>query len=249
MSGIGTGYDLSCASYSPDGKVFQIEYAAKAVDNAGTAVGLRCKDGLVLGVEKLVISKMLEPGSNRRIQSIDKHVGMCFAGLTADARQLVNRARSEARQYKSFYLSPIPGKVLAERMAGFMHAYTLYGHVRPFGAAIVLSVWDKDGPSLWSVEPSGVYYGFYGTSIGKAKGAGKTELEKLKTTELTCRQALKEVARIIYQVHDDVKDKDFELELSWICEETKFQHQPVPKDLFDEAERHAKTVVEAEMQD
>lgn len=242
MSGIGTGYDLSCSSYSPDGRVFQIEYATKAVDNSGTAVGIRVKDGVVLGVEKLVISKMLEPGSSRRISTIDKHVGLAFAGLSADARPLINKARTEAKNYKSFYESPIPSRVINERLSGFVQTYTLYGHLRPFGVSLILASWDAAGPNLHMIEPSGVSYSYYGTAVGKAKQAAKGEIEKLKLSEMTVRQAVNEVAKIIYTIHDEVKDKEFELELSWICSESGFQHQIVPKEIVAEAEKYVGVV-------
>jgi len=245
MSGIGTGYDLSCTSYSPDGRVFQIEYASKAVDSSGTAVGIRVKDGVIFGVEKLVISKMLEQGSNRRIMGIDRHCGGCFAGLSADARHLINRARSEAKGYKQFYHDPIPGKILAERVAGFVQAYTLYGHLRPFGVSLILGSWDQDsGPQMYMIEPSGLCYGYFATAVGKGRAAAKGELEKLKLADMTVEQATKEVAKIIYQVHDDVKDKDFELELSWICQASGYQHALVPKKVFEEAEKYAKESLE-----
>lgn len=244
MSGIGTGYDLSCTSYSPDGRVFQIEYAGKAVESSGTAIGVRVKDGIVLGVEKLVISKLLEPGSNNRILSVDRHVGACFAGLAADARHLVNRARTEAKNYKSFYQDPVPARILSERVSGYVQAYTLYGHLRPFGVSLILGAWDADGPQLHMIEPSGLSYGYYGTAVGKGKQVAKGELEKLKLSEMTVVQATKEVAKIIYQVHDDVKDKEFELELSWICEASGYHHQTVPKDIFEEANRFGKASLE-----
>jgi 20S proteasome subunit alpha 7 len=76
MASQGTGYDLSASTYSPDGRIFQVEYANKAVENAGTAIGLKCKDGVVLAVEKLVTSKLLVPGSNRRIFNVDLHAGL-----------------------------------------------------------------------------------------------------------------------------------------------------------------------------
>ena len=125
MSSIGTGYDQSTTTYSPDGRVFQIEYAAKAVDNSGTAVGIRCKDGVVMGVEKPKLSKMLVEGSNRRIFTVDKHSGMCVSGLMADARQVVSYAREEANSYQDFYGGVIPGNVLCDRVASLMHIYTL----------------------------------------------------------------------------------------------------------------------------
>jgi len=240
MSGIGTGYDLSCTTFSPDGRIFQVEYAGKAVDNSGTAVGVRCKDGVVMGVEKLTVSKMLEPGSNRRVFTVDNHAGLVFAGLSADARQLVNRARAESKNYKSFYYSPIPGKVLCERLSGYVHLYTLYAHLRPFGCSVILGTYSNNEPQLYMIEPSGVSFAYYGAAIGKAKQAARGELEKLKLSEMTCKEAVVEVAKIIHMVHDEVKDKDFELELSWICPESNFKYQVVPKDIAAEAERVAK---------
>ena len=93
MSGIGTGYDLSTTTYSPDGKVFQVDYACKAVDNGGLALGVTCSDGVVLGVEKLLPFKMLVPGSNRRIAAVDRHAGMAGTGLAPDARQCERELR------------------------------------------------------------------------------------------------------------------------------------------------------------
>lgn len=82
----------------------------------------------------------------------------CFSGISADARQLVNRARKEAKNYKSFYFDPIPSRLLNERLSGFMQAYTLYSHVRPFGCSVILASYDKTGPQLHMIDPSGVSY-------------------------------------------------------------------------------------------
>lgn len=118
MSSIGTGYDLSASTYSPDGRIFQVEYAGKAVDNSGTTVGLKCKDGVVLATEKLVTSKLLMP-SNRRIQSAASHVGIAFSGLLADGRHFVNRAKEESRNYQDIYRTPINAQMLADRMGQY----------------------------------------------------------------------------------------------------------------------------------
>jgi len=111
-----------------------------------------------MAVEKLVVSKLLVEGSNRRVFSVDRHCGIAIAGLSADARQLVNRARAEASQYKGFYGGLIPAKILAERVASLVHFYTQYWSARPYGAAVIIGAVDKDGPQLWLVEPSGVTY-------------------------------------------------------------------------------------------
>eukprot|EP00160_Parvularia_atlantis_P015206 Unigene4225_Nuclearia_a/m.12859 Unigene4225_Nuclearia_a/g.12859 ORF Unigene4225_Nuclearia_a/g.12859 Unigene4225_Nuclearia_a/m.12859 type:complete len:251 (-) Unigene4225_Nuclearia_a:79-831(-) len=245
MTSIGTGYDLSCTTFSPDGRVFQVEYAAKAVDNSGTCVGVRCKDGVVLGVEKLVASKLLVKHSNRRIQTVDTHFGVATAGLVADGRALVNRAQDEAQRYRDFLRTVIPTKVLVEQVAMYVQAYTLYSGLRPFGAAVLLAGMDRDGPQLFMIEPSGVYYGYHGCAVGKGKQQARTEIEKTQFGELTCRQAIKEVARIIHAVHDETKDKAFELELSWVCEESKGKHQMVPRELATEAEAEAMRALEA----
>ncbi|KAG0871775.1 hypothetical protein G6F16_005655 [Rhizopus arrhizus] len=212
MTSIGTGYDLSVSTYSPDGRVFQVEYANKAVDNSGTAIGLRVKDGVVLAVEKLIQSKLLVQGANRRIQSADLHIGI-----------------------------PIPGKTIADRLGQYVSAYTLYSSVRPFGTStIVATMTEKEQPSLYMIEPSGVYWGYRGCAVGKGKSVAKTEIEKLDLENMTVREAVNEITRIIYTCHDDVKDKEFELELSWICAESKYKHQFVPNELKSEAERLAK---------
>mmetsp|Transcript_24591 Transcript_24591/g.59827 ORF Transcript_24591/g.59827 Transcript_24591/m.59827 type:complete len:253 (-) Transcript_24591:58-816(-) len=250
MSGIGNGYDLSSSTFSPDGRIFQVEYAHKAVENSGTAVGVACKDGVVLAVEKLVVSKMLVPGTLRRVHIIDRHCGMAICGLLADGRQLVTQTRNECANYRSFYAEKMPGHFVADRLSNFMHVYTLYGgYVRAFGCAVLLGSYGDDGPQLYMVEPSGVCYRYFGCAVGKAKQAAKTELEKINFKEVTCREAVKALAKIIVGVHDETKDKDYELEMLWVCDESKRQCQMVPKDLVEEAHNLAKAADEEDDMD
>eukprot|EP00798_Chlamydomonas_sp_ICE-L_P016182 gene16182-22343_t len=217
-SGIGTGYDLSSTTYSPDGKVFQTEYAQKAVDSTSTAIGLKCKDGVVLAVEKPIISKLLVDGSNRRIYNIDKHAGGAVAGLAPDGRQVVNTACDEAANYKKTYGEPIPGSVLSERVATWTHMFNLYWSFRPYGATLLLATFCKAGPQLHVVEPSGACYRYFGTA------------------------AVMEAAKVLHKVHDE-DGKPFELEISWICEETNREHQRIPAELLAEAESAAKAAL------
>eukprot|EP00127_Corallochytrium_limacisporum_P004781 Clim_evm7s175 gene=Clim_evmTU7s175 len=249
MTSIGTGYDLSATTFSPDGRVFQVEYANKAVDNSGTAIALRVKDGVVFGVEKIVQSRLYEPGSNRRVFTVDDHTGIVTAGLIADARQLVKRARSEASEYRSVYGAQIPGHMLCQRLSGYVQAHTLYSHIRPFGVAILIGLCTSKGPQLYCIEPSGVSWGYYGAAIGKGKQTAKTEIEKLKLEEMTAVEAVKEVAKLIYSVHDEVKDKDFELEMSWVTEATGGKHVAVPEEMVKEAEEAAKAALEEDDMD
>ncbi|KAJ4300894.1 putative proteasome subunit alpha type-7 [Kalmusia sp. IMI 367209] len=281
MTSIGTGYDLSNSVFSPDGRNFQVEYAVKAVENGGTAIGIRCKDGIVLALEKLVTSKLLKSGANKRIATVDRNMGIVSSGLLPDGRHFVSRARDEASSWRNLYKAPIPTSSLADRMGSYVQAYTLYSSVRPFAVTAIIGGWDSEaelpvdgqvgsgpsvgsggkkdgakhgGPYLYMIEPSGLYWGYYGAATGKGRQIAKSELEKLNLSEgeLSLEEGVKEAARIIYIAHDDNKDKEFELEMTWISSTsgpTKGRHEEVPKELREEAERLAKKALEGDDED
>jgi len=245
MSSIGTGYDLAASTFSPDGRIFQVEYANKAIDTAGTGVALRCKDGVVIAVEKVIATGLYLPTSTRRITNVDHHIGFGATGLYPDARALAQFCVEEAQDYYAEYREKIPCKHLADRLSLYVHAHTLYGALRPFGVGVFLASWNKhDGPQLFMVEPSGLAYGYQGWSVGKGRQAAKTEIEKLKLADMSCRTALKEATRIIYAVRDETKDKNVVLELSWVGEHTNGRHEIVPADVAEEAETFAKKALE-----
>jgi len=250
MSSIGTGYDLAASTFSPDGRIFQVEYANKAIDSAGTGIGLRCKDGVVLAVEKVIATQLYLPTCTRRITNVDHHIGFAATGLYPDARALADYCVNEAQDYYAEYREKIPSKHLADRVSLYVHAHTLYGALRPFGVAVFLASWNKhDGPQLFMVEPSGLAYGYQGWAVGKGRQAAKTEIEKLKLADMTCREALKQATRIIHAVRDETKDKNIVLELSWVGEHTNGKHEIVPPSLAEEAETYAKKAMEEDDDD
>lgn len=174
------------------------------------------------------------------------------------------------RQCLTFTLTSLIFQEFAERLGLFMHAYTCYSSVRPFGSTAIIGLVDKDGPQLYMFEPSGVYWvsykkketkrdngniisflflqGYKCCATGKSKSFAKTELEKLDLSSLTCREAVFEIVRILHQCHEDSKDtKDFEVEVSWVGPESSFQHQLVPENLLNEAVEKAKDVILASM--
>jgi len=235
----GSGYDQAVTTFSPDGRVFQVEYAAKALESSGTAVALCCKDGVVMGCEKFRTSKMMVAGTNRRILRVDKHAGMALAGMVPDARQIALRARQEASAYEDAYKVQIPAKILAERIGLFVHMFTLHWSVRPFGASVMLAVVDDTGPSLWGIDCPGTVLKYYGHAVGKGGRQAKGMIEKLDLKEMTCAEAVKQVAHIIHKGHDE-KDKEFDLEMSWICPQSDNVQSYVPAELIAEAEAWAK---------
>lgn len=244
MTSIGTGYDLSNSVFSPDGRNFQVQYAVKAVENGTTSIGIKFRDGVVFAVEKLITSKLLVPKKNVKIQVIDRHIGCVYSGLMPDGRQLVNRGREEASSFKKLYQKPIPVPALADRLGQYVQAHTLYNSVRPFGVTAIFGGIDEEGPHLYMVEPSGAYWGYKGAATGKGRQTAKAELEKLvdKHPEgLEGREAVKQAAKIIYMAHEDNKEKDFELEISWCSlSETGGLHKLVDGELLEEAIEFAK---------
>ncbi|XP_068147151.1 proteasome subunit alpha type-3 [Drosophila tropicalis] len=225
MSTIGTGYDLSASQFSPDGRVFQIDYASKAVEKWGTVIGLRGKNGVVLAVEKIITSNLHEPDAGGRIFTIERNIGMAVAGLMADANYIADIARQEAANFRQQFEKPIPLKHLCDRVSGYIHAYTLYSAVRPFGISVLLASWDEtDGPQLYKIEPSGSSFGYYACASGKAKQQAKTEMEKFKFAEMDTETLIKRAGEIIYRVHDELKDKNFRFEMGLVAEETQGTH-------------------------
>lgn len=163
---------------------------------------------------------------------------------------MATRARSEAVSHLDNYRFPAPVKTLADRVAYYVQAYTLYSSVRPFGvSAIIAGIDDTKGPQIYMIEPSGVFWGYNGCAVGKGRQLAKTEIEKLDLDNLTMKDAVDAAAKIIFKVHDDAKDKDFELELSWVGPESNGVHQAVPADLRDEAISKAKEALDDEMED
>lgn len=238
MAGVGVGYDYGASTYSPAGRVFQVEYAAKAVDQLDTVIGIRCIDGVVLGVEKLIKSKMMIKSSYRRIFTTSKNSGIAVGGLLPDGRQIVNRAREEVANYKDSFGIDIPGKILSQRLSLYIHAYTEYYYLRPFGISVLLSIYDDmNGPQLYMIDTSGECYRYFAIAIGKSAQQARVELEKIDFKKMKCRDAVIRIAQIIYGVHDEIKDKPFELEISWICDESNKKHTLIPSELLEEAKK------------
>uniref|UniRef100_A0A0N5AFD9 Proteasome subunit alpha type-3 n=1 Tax=Syphacia muris TaxID=451379 RepID=A0A0N5AFD9_9BILA len=246
MSSIGTGYDLAAATFSPDGRIFQVEYAQKAVDNGGTMIALKGKDGVVTAYDKLAPSKLYMPDANPRMMNASEYVGCALAGVYPDCRALLDYAVGEALKYLKDYHTPMPIKKLASQIAEYVHIYTL-GISRPFGGAVFLTAWDeKSGPQLFLIEPSGLCYEYKAWAIGKHRQAAKTEIEKLKLEELTMDRLVKEAVRIILTVRDESKDKDLQIEMGWVGKETGGKHETVPQKTVLMAELWAEKILEEE---
>jgi proteasome alpha subunit len=163
-------YDRAITVFSPDGRLFQVEYAREAVRRGATTAGVVFEDGVVLVADRRIPNpKLAEPASLEKIHQIDEHVGCATAGLVADARVLVDYARLASQINRVTYSEPISLEVLVRRICDYKQQYTQFGGVRPFGTALIVGGYDDTGIHLFETEPSGSLTSFKATSTGGNK--------------------------------------------------------------------------------
>jgi proteasome alpha subunit len=162
-------YDRAITVFSPDGRLFQVEYAREAVKRGTTAIGIKCRDGVILLVDKRVSSKLLEPKSVEKIFQIDEHIGVATSGLVADARVLVDRARIEAQINRYTYDEAIEVEQLAKRICDYKQTYTQFGGVRPFGTSLLIAGVNEGSARLFETDPSGALLEYKATGIGAGR--------------------------------------------------------------------------------
>ena len=183
------GYDRGITTFSPDGRLFQVEYAKEAVKRGSTAIGITTKEGVCVVAYKSALSKLLVPESMKKIFEIDEHVCATAAGLIADARRLVDTARLEAQKHQLAYGEKITILALAKEISDLMQAYTQYGGVRPFGVSLLIAGID-DQPRLYEIEPSGAMTGYAACAIGSDKKEVEEFLEKEYNEKLKLEEAV-----------------------------------------------------------
>jgi len=191
-------YSFSLTTFSPSGKLVQIEYALKAVSGGHTALGIKAKNGVVIATEKKLPELVLSE-SVSKIHNVTDSIGMVYAGIGPDSRVLVRKGRKQAQAYYKTYKDPIPVAQLVREEANIMQEYTQSGGVRPFGVSLLVAGYDDSGPHLYQVDPSGSFWAWKASAIGKNATSVKTFLEKryqddmeLNDAMLTAGLALKE---------------------------------------------------------
>lgn len=197
-----SGYDRATTLFSPDGRLYQVEYAIETVRRGTLAVGIKCKEGVVLSVEeksrKLQVSDLTQ-----KIFQIDDHLGVAAAGYIPDARAQVDHARFFAQSNKLIYDEPVYVGDVAENLANMAQQFTQYGGVRPFAVALILAGVDKNGVSLYQTDPSGTYIGYDAVAIGNASEQVNEFLEKYYNAEISMDDASSLAIESIYSISEE----------------------------------------------
>jgi len=183
-------YDRGITIFSPDGRLYQVEYAREAVKRGTPAVGVRTTEGVVLAVDKRSRSPLMEPGSIEKLHKVADHVGIASAGHVADARQLIDFARRRAQVEELRYEEAIDIEVLTKAVTDNIQQYTQMGGVRPFGAALLVGGVSNGEARLFETDPSGTPNEWKAVAIGADRSDLQTYLENNWSEDLSLEEGV-----------------------------------------------------------
>jgi len=222
------GYDRAITVFSPDGRLFQVEYAREAVKRGTTSIGIKSKDGVVFAIDKKIKSKLIEPSSIEKIFKIDEHLATASSGLVADARRLVDIARQQAQVNKLKYHEPITVTGLAKYIGDLEQLYTQSGGVRPFGISLIIGGVSDGEARIYETDPSGAIVEYKATAIGLGRDKALALFEDKYEDDLSLDDAIDLAIEGIYQATDGKVTTD-SVELSVIKMEDE-KYQKIEKD-------------------
>jgi len=214
-------YDSRTTIFSPEGRLYQVEYAMEAISNAGAALGVLATDGVVLAAEKKITSKLLDTKAvgvrREKMYKLDDHIACAVAGITADANILINSCRLAAQQYLFAYQEPIPVDQLVRSLCDQKQGYTQYGGLRPFGVSLLYAGWDAQNKyQLYQSDPSGNYGGWKATAIGANQQAAQNILKQDYKDDIKLEDAVKLVIKVLAKTLDSTQLTPDKLEVATI---------------------------------
>jgi proteasome alpha subunit len=183
-------YDRGTSLFSPDGRIYQVEYAREAVKRGAPAVGIRASDGVVLAAQTRTSSSLMETESVEKLHKLDDNIGAASAGHVADARQLVDDARQQCQVNRLRYGEPIDLDTLTKSLTDDIQESTQFGGTRPYGASLLIGGIDGDEPGLYATDPSGTPQEWKAVAIGGSRGEIQEFLEEHWSTELSTDDAV-----------------------------------------------------------
>tara|TARA_Y100000310_G_scaffold306044_1_gene346827 strand:- start:392 stop:1117 length:726 start_codon:yes stop_codon:yes gene_type:complete len=225
-----SAYDRVSTMFSPDGRLYQVEYASKIVEQGTPGAAVVYDKGVLFGADKKVTSKLLKPASIEKVFKIDNHIGAISSGLVGDARRLVQIARKEAQENKMYYEEEIQVETLVKQISGVNQLFTQYSGMRPFGVSFIIGGVDESGPRLFETEPSGAQAEYIGIVIGKGKKDGMAYLEKNFKEGMVFEEAVKFLAAGLQKSLGDKDKIDVNrLDFAFVEKGTRFNRVPKQK--------------------
>ncbi len=202
------GYDRAITMFSPDGRLLQVEYAKKTVKQGSTAIGMVCKEGVLLASDKRIVDSLVVAESVEKMWQIDEHMGATASGILSDARVLIERAQLRAQQHRVTYDSPIDTLTIVKDICNLKQICTQSGGLRPFGVSILVAGIDENGPKLFETDPTGIYFQYRATVIGEGESEVDEVIRKEYKEDMTLNDALRLAVKAIYSF----LEKDFNSE-------------------------------------
>lgn len=203
-------YDRGVNTFSPEGRLIQVEYAIEAIKHGSTAIGIATSEGCVLACEKRLTSPLMEPRSVEKILEVDDHIGAAMSGLTADARTLIDRARVECQNHRFTYGEAMSVESTTQSLCDVALRFSEEGDddeedslSRPFGVALLLAGMADDGPALYHMDPSGTYVRFEAKAIGSASEGAQSALQDEYNKSLTLVEAETLAMKVLKQVMEE----------------------------------------------
>jgi len=220
-------YDRGVNTFSPEGRLFQVEYAIEAIKLGSTAIGIQTAEGVVLAVEKRVTSPLIEASSIEKIMEIDKHIGCAVSGLVADSRTLIDKARVEAQNHWFTHNESMKVESVTQAVSNLALAFgdddSDQGAMsRPFGVALLFAGVDNNGPQLFHMDPSGTFIQYDAKAIGSGSEWAQQALQEVYHKSMTLNEACTEALKILKQVMEE-KLNSTNIEMATVRPVEKFQ--------------------------
>ncbi|MHA2009049.1 MAG: archaeal proteasome endopeptidase complex subunit alpha [Promethearchaeota archaeon] len=223
FGGQGRAYDRALTVFSPEGRLFQVEYALEAVRRGTLAIAVKSKDDVCLVAQIKVASKLMDADSIDKLFQIDEHVGVAISGLHADSRALINYARVQAQSFRLTYDEPVRLNMLAKSIADLKQQYTQFGGVRPWGCAFFLIGIDVVGPHIFTTSPSGIYRSFKAYAIGNGEATAREYLIENYKEDLTFDEIILVALKALKEATEDDVSKE-NTRIAYVNGETKKFH-------------------------
>lgn len=213
-------YDRALTVFSPEGRLYQVEYALEAVRRGTLAVAIKSKEDVCLAAQIKIPSKLMDPDSIDKIFQVDEHIGVAISGLHADSRVLINYARVQAQSFRLTYDEPVRLNMLVKSIADLKQIYTQYGGIRPFGCSLFFIAIDSTGPQIYTTSPSGIYRPYKAYALGSGEAQAREYIQNNYKEDMNFNDIINLALNALKESIDEELSKDH-IRISYIKSEDK----------------------------